>query len=376
MLIILCSTCYRKRVINRLVFLNKLKIFWEKVMELHKLEPFIGQKIKNYKIMCNILDEDERNGGKSKVAQIKEWKRFFNFEREGHKFKVIEIYDVPLPKQDERRLGNNSIYISSIELILTDFLLKQKDNNYVLTKNRWFYLLGMVNRNYLEEKYEDYLVSIGISPLYINDFIFRSKNKLNTILFTSLDNMKRRNLVDYVQQIVIKPIEGKNFVANTKQEEQIIDVEQAALIEMGYKKMGDLFYKTGLLIKFFNKVEKELIKQYKWKGYYKQYDLTYLGNNNIKNVTCDLINDEKVKLNTNIIDALNNHAEKRYKKQCESFEAWERLYNVDDFWVDLVLSEDMKQSFEIPKKPFIFNDDYIYVHKELCNKLIKYNLAN
>ena len=338
-------------------------------MELSKLEPFIGHSIKNYKEMCNILGEDKKNGGKSKVAQLKEWERYFKYQREGHKFKIIEIYDEVLPKKDGRKLGNNSKYVSSIELILIDFLLKQKDNNYVLTKKHWFSIIGMVNKNYLDEKYIDYLFGIGISKFYINDFIRRSKNKLDSILFTSLDNMKRRNLLEYVQQVVIKPIVGNYFIADKKQEKQIIDVQQVVLVQMGYQKIGDLLYK-GLMKEFFKNVEAELKTLYDWKGYYKQYDLTYLGNRNTQNVTDDFIKNERKQLNINIINALNDYAEKHYKKQCEDFEEWEQLYTQKDSWIN-VFDEDKGDFSNIPKKPFKYKNDYIIIQKELCDKLIR-----
>ena len=53
--------------------------------------------IKNYKMMCELLREEEKTGN-SKKSQNKEWKRYFDFEREGQRYIIKEIYSVPLPK--------------------------------------------------------------------------------------------------------------------------------------------------------------------------------------------------------------------------------------------------------------------------------------
>lgn len=68
-----------------------------------------GMVIKNYKIMCNLLEENTKFSS-SKVAQIKEWKRFFNFDKQGQKFLITEIYKTQLEKQDNRKFGNNTVH--------------------------------------------------------------------------------------------------------------------------------------------------------------------------------------------------------------------------------------------------------------------------
>jgi len=77
----------------------------------------IGMVIKNYKELCNLFGEDTKTG-KAKQLQLKNWKRYFDWEKDGQKFIITDIYDTPLPKEDLRRKGNNSIYKNYIELIL------------------------------------------------------------------------------------------------------------------------------------------------------------------------------------------------------------------------------------------------------------------
>lgn len=85
----------------------------------------IGMIIKNYKELCVILNEEAKTG-KAKQLQLKNWKRYFDWEKDGQKFIIVDRYDTPLPKEDLRRKGNNSIYKNYIELILLQYLSKQK----------------------------------------------------------------------------------------------------------------------------------------------------------------------------------------------------------------------------------------------------------
>lgn len=60
-----------------------------------------GQVFKNYRHLVDFLGEDVK-GGKSKQLQIKEWMRHFDYHKDGNKFIIDELYDVPLDKIDGR----------------------------------------------------------------------------------------------------------------------------------------------------------------------------------------------------------------------------------------------------------------------------------
>ncbi len=65
-------------------------------MKIENLKNYINENnnvIKNYKIMCELLDEEIKNG-KSKTIQINNWKNYFDFDREGNKYIIKSIKDV------------------------------------------------------------------------------------------------------------------------------------------------------------------------------------------------------------------------------------------------------------------------------------------
>ena len=58
-------------------------------MNLNKLSN--GQVVKNYKTMCEILEEPYM-GGKSRVIQLNKWRLYFDYDKDGVKFIINDIY--------------------------------------------------------------------------------------------------------------------------------------------------------------------------------------------------------------------------------------------------------------------------------------------
>lgn len=62
-----------------------------------------GMVIKNYRRLCKVLNW-KVTGGDSKKSQLKELDRFCNYEKQGNKFIIKEIYLEPLEKKDGRNI--------------------------------------------------------------------------------------------------------------------------------------------------------------------------------------------------------------------------------------------------------------------------------
>lgn len=75
-------------------------------MNIDKLE--VGMTVKNYKAMCELLEENIQ-AGNSKVSQMKEWSRYFSFSKNGNSFIIEEIYKEPLKKINNYKGGNKLI---------------------------------------------------------------------------------------------------------------------------------------------------------------------------------------------------------------------------------------------------------------------------
>lgn len=79
----------------------------QNTLDISKLKSYIQNQsniIKNYKIMCELLNEKVSEGGSTKKAQINRWKRYFEFHKNGQKYIIDKIYDNPLIATDQRTL--------------------------------------------------------------------------------------------------------------------------------------------------------------------------------------------------------------------------------------------------------------------------------
>ena len=63
-----------------------------------------GMEIKNYKEICSLLDEKQKTG-EAKQIQLGNWQLYFSYRKQGHKFIIEEIFDIPKEKVDGRARG-------------------------------------------------------------------------------------------------------------------------------------------------------------------------------------------------------------------------------------------------------------------------------
>ena len=159
----------------------------------------LGMVVKNYKEMCRILNE-QVCGGDSKKAQLKEWARYFLWEKRGQKFIILDIYDEPLPKDDGRQ--NKNIYVQYIEVILMKILSKQKNTKepFYITTNQLWKLLGMINNNYKNISLDDLnnmITDYEVTSFDMKKFYQRCNQRLREILFSSLNKLEDRALIKY-----------------------------------------------------------------------------------------------------------------------------------------------------------------------------------
>ena len=89
----------------------------------------VGQVIKNYKELCAVLEIEARNG-KCRILNHKEFDRFFEYEKQGQKYIIKNIYSKPKEKIDNRknnRGGNNSVFKEDFKKLMIYMLHKNCD---------------------------------------------------------------------------------------------------------------------------------------------------------------------------------------------------------------------------------------------------------
>lgn len=327
-----------------------------------------GMVFKNYKKLCEFLNEKEMKAN-SKNAQQKEWLRYFNYEKDGQKYIITEIYPEPLPKDDKRMQGNNSEYLPYIELILLDYLSKQNSKTSSLTIKNLFLLLGMVNQNYVNEEYK--IDDENINQFYIEHFNQRAYKKLNRILYDALNNLKNRRLIDYenVKMINIEEVSiyGINTIIReaTPEECDIIrNEEREVLLSMGLESIVQvhLKYKTKL---FYKKVQEHLSEKYGINYYFTQINMRFT-HTHVLQAKSDMAT--KILLNNKIVDVLNKDADTKLRKNLENYDK-----NIMDL-CDGVMGNPNPIAI---KNIFRYDEEaYKYSQKQLAEYLIRINNQN
>ena len=297
------------------------------LFEIIKNNLYIGMVIKNYKLMCQLLNQEEKTGN-AKKAQQKEWKRFFDFEKQGQKYIIIEIYTEPLPKNDKRALGNGSIYVPHIELLLLNYLSKQTGFKAILTLKRLFLLMGMINPKYIEEDKEMLKTKHEhITNYQINHFYQRTYQKLRKIIFDTLRNLKNRCLIEYEELIMINIIEPNiegilhTSIRSTNDEEKknIVATKKIVLDEMGLESIT-LVHLKFKHEEFYNKVNMLLKDKYNINYVYTDIKILFTREHIIKALEQAEINMEKLILNDKVIKTVNEQANYNLEKSHKNYD--------------------------------------------------------
>lgn len=335
----------------------------------------VGMVVKNYKALCELLNQPVTDGN-SKKYQLKEFERYFDWEKSGQKFVIADIYDTPLSKEDLRKLGNNSIYVKSVEIILLQYLSKQKGYVKTLTKRDWWEILGFSNHGYGRIP-EEQLVQFDktITPFEVKHFYQRCNKRLEQILFSSLRNLSNRKLIEYEVQMVIY-MEDENgqqvsFIANNNNEKKkILNTEREVLLNMGFVSMIQVF-STFRQVEFYHKVNALIEERYGWKGYYKQIEILYLPEYIQEDMSQISIQLQKEILNNKIVDTLNENAQNFYNKKLEEFETQKKEL-MKDYIGEIPKSEIQEIEKQLWKAP----DAYIMAQAILTDKLIRIGHRN
>lgn len=334
----------------------------------------IGMTIKNYKVLCELLGQPI-SFGNSRKAQLNTFKCYFDWEKSGQKFIITDIYDTPLTKEDKRRLGNNSIYVQCIEVILLQYLSKQEGYTRTFTKRNWWEMLGIVNHKYgrtSEKQLKD--LDYTVTAWEVRHFYQRCNKKLEQILFSALNSLKNRKLITYEIQTVIVQTDKREkqeyFEADDCQKKQILEIERYVLHNiMGYEKMFQVFIKFQQ-VEFYQKVNDLLYEKYGWHYYFKQIKVIYTPEG-IKEALPKLeIKLQRELLNKKVVDYLNTNAKEIYENNKASYQQQTRNL-INEYWGE-------KSSITEPKSGKIWNppDTYLTAQSILTDELIKIGHKN
>lgn len=274
---------------------------------------------KGYRELCTLVSEKPlKSGSNSYKAQLKRWARYFKMEKgRGRSLVILDIYDEPLPVEDGRKNGNRNIYLKYIETILLKYIYYKKGQVCYTTRNQLWLLLGMINNNYRKIPAKILRTEIeycDVTEWELNKFYMRCNTRLNTILFSALNNLKNRSLIAFdIQIMIVIPNQDKNgfskhYVADDNEIRKVLAVERNILNQMGFESRNHAAC-CMKLSEFYDRVNQRLFELYGWERKYERLKIIF-NESDIKNaITKSEYELQRLYLNEIIIDAIDKNAQ-------------------------------------------------------------------
>lgn len=223
--------------------------------------------------------EIEISAGNKKKAQLKELERYCNYEKQGNKYIIKEIYNNPLMKNDERSLGHNSKYADDIQDLLLCVLNRLNTDEVCWSCNTLLNNLSMINEEYImgRRDMEKLSEKMEIEKEYVYDFYNNTHKSLKSKLETALNILSKKALVVYEKVLMIVKQEiqiqenefGKPLVIDGQVQYNIREYTKETTKE---ERKIILKIKKQCFELLECKDEQEIISKGKWKEYSKILD--------------------------------------------------------------------------------------------------------
>lgn len=165
-----------------------------------------GKEFKNYKELCLFLNEKIKTGN-AKNSQLKEFRLYFEHKKEGHKFIITEVFEIPIIST----VNNQLAYTHLIEKLVIDMLLHDKKvkNHATISRSLLLQLLNMVNAEYSKSRFKQNRLSHNtkIETDVIDQFYNSTYRMLKNNLEKALDNLASQSLISWHYSIKLCKID-------------------------------------------------------------------------------------------------------------------------------------------------------------------------
>lgn len=200
----------------------------------------VGQTFKNYKELVAFFD-DKVKTGESKMCQLENYKRYFDYEKQGNKFIITEIKDVPTEKKLQ---GKDATYGIELDALFKNCLgSKTYTNRHLYTR-----LLPIVNIEDNAEFFEDNAIDLTLiynckDDALIQDYRSKMLRTLTVDISRSLNRLSKNDIItcediivgqyiQYDKSIIANPNEVKYFVLSGSDYNKVAKFEKDAREEL------------------------------------------------------------------------------------------------------------------------------------------------
>lgn len=342
----------------------------------------IGDYI-TYKKLCELLNEPYKNGN-AKKAQLKEWLRYFDYEKIDSKFLILDVYNEPLEKKYQ--YPANAIYIKYIEVLLLSLLASTEGNMITIAPQSLYKTFGMINDNFTrvqrlepdERLKELQKVHSYMTEFEINDFFERCKSKFSKVIKGAFSSLQKRMLIKFSEEYEYYVLEKENlfdmrpnpkmtvrkYIADADDIEYILKVKRETLLKYGCEEESQIYLKKKTL-PYYNEINRRVKEEKNWVGLYKVYVINYCRDTSIEALEKDQLTLQKYGLNEALIKYIDEQAVKNYDKtkdipkDSEEFRYPESYVNMQHLLSDQLLRIEQKKEKDKGKEEIKETDEWL-----------------
>jgi hypothetical protein len=315
----------------------------------------VGDIYKNYRAICDALEVETKTSN-SKKAQLKEWERFFKYEKDGYKFIITHIYEIPLPENH-----NKTRYITTIQRLILDKVVQFGNRGQLfISKSELLKELRMINENYTFAKYKQlrFAKHMEISLEQVEEFYMTSDDLLKRNIEAALNSLRSQSLIFWTHAMTLcfietdvetnrhneikavktetkdqygdtevtfkaaRPVTSKSYRKATNEEiELVLKAEREVLLKYNCESINDTF-KRGIGNKFYKDVRELLFDNYNIYWYFNSYEIIanedHIYTKYDELLSLELEAEEREaslsELNSEIVNKINSNAKNRHDK--------------------------------------------------------------
>ena len=187
------------------------------------IETITIGKFKNYRKICEYLHEPIKTG-KSKQLQLEDWKRYFEYERDGNAFVITKVYNVPKEKIRKKLIDTSNYTSNNTKNIqpMIDYLqtkLDLDDNWYSFTD--WYCnKLELMNKAICNAVYHSDEIDAVCEKYDIADdklfceYVSSAKSEMKNMFLKSLAYLDKKDKITYHDEYKFIYRLGKRTLGN------------------------------------------------------------------------------------------------------------------------------------------------------------------
>lgn len=306
------------------------------MLKLEKIKE--GLVVANYPAMCELLEEQVMKGGKSKQLQLQRWRKYFDWENDGHKFIITKIRENPLPQ----KIYKNDLYTEKILNIVCKNLFEENNKDSHYTSNDLLLMCGFINNNYyfnernncLKRFVNKFGCTYKQAQYLFNKLDEHNKSYSLRVLENGLKRLAERKIITFEIIHILRHTNSKNFCVATPEEESNYNI----IYNEVKKRLGIDYVNFYNKRKLYDEINIELLK-IGIGEFYKVYRINLGLNSNAQNITNEAVKNSKEYINTKIykkmLEYIDVDIEKQIKKamsiELSIDDDLEEIFNVDEY---------------------------------------------